>query len=347
MDWELILRYLEHRCSEIEAKRVEEWIRANESNQEMFETAKRIWSATEAQPHLWRTDAAWQKISTRLKEKEVAKILPLHKTAVKETVEHSHKNKYDWVFRYVAMIIVIIGISWMGVRLFYHSDHPAVVASIYQKVITTQRGQRKKLTLKDGTQIVLAPDSKLKIEKDYNQDERRVFLEGEAYFQVTYNKKHPFRVETAKSVAHDLGTVFNIKAYPKDDRVRVVVVEGKVGFQPKGDASDQKMTVLHGGNSLSYNNMNGSLTVSDINADRYVNWVNGVLDIDDQPFTNLTKDLERWYGVRIEVKDTAFNNKHITAEFKLNKSIDEILTALSVSMNLKIHKQAPNVYVIE
>ncbi len=347
MDWELIVRYLEHRCSEVEKKKVEEWIRASESNQEMFETAKRIWSATEAQPHLWRTDAAWQKISTRLKEKEVAKILPLHNTVQKETFEYSHKSRFSWVFRYVAMIIVIIGISWMGVQLFYSSDHPAVVASLYQKVITTQKGQRKKLTLKDGTQIVLAPDSRLKIEKDYNQNERRVYLEGEAYFQVTYNKEHPFRVETAKSIAHDLGTVFNIKAYPKDERVRIVVVEGKVGFQPKGNVSQKKMMVLKRGNSLSYNNISGKLAVSNIKIDRYVNWVNGVLDIDNQTFVGLTKDLERWYNVRIEVRDTAFNNKHITAEFKLNKSIDEILTALSVSMNFSIQKTAPNVYVIK
>src|SRR5205823_9940716 len=83
---------------------------------------------------------------------------------------------------------------------------------------------------RDGTQVTLAPQSRLRYPADYGAARRELYLDGEAYFQVTPDSQRPLRVHTAASVTEDLGTAFAIRAYADQVATEVVVAQGRVAL---------------------------------------------------------------------------------------------------------------------
>lgn len=257
------------------------------------------------------------------------------------------KKNYTWLK--VAAVFLLVSV---GVILFRNN---AVQTGQLKNLVTsysTSAAERKKITLPDGTVIVLNAKSTLRLNKDFNVNNRELTLVGEAYFDVTHNKDKPFKVLTADFDINVLGTIFNVKAYPDETTSEAVLIKGVIvmeGNRNKGNSitlkPSQKVTFYKILPQLpkkkqqtvaarypeitinSYTKKNDSTIVE-------MAWVQNRLEIQDQSFADLKKTLERWYNVEIVFTDKDIEKYHFTATFK-NETLTEVLYALQCAEHFK------------
>lgn len=181
-----------------------------------------------------------------------------------------------------------------------------------EEIVTAETGQGQSLhlTLADGTKVWLNADSKLLYPKRFVGDGRKVTLEGEGYFEVKHDVRHPFVVETAQMIATDLGTAFDMKAY-KGRSPQLALVSGSVAVQAKGDASQ---VVLKPNEMASLED--GKLSVCTVDTYPMVQWKNGLFYFHDAPLIDVMKDLGRWYHAKVvfENKECLQTQVHFVAE---------------------------------
>src|SRR5687767_1688106 len=212
-DWKAIDRYLAGDASPEEERAVREWIAADPSRSEVLQ---HIRAAHVGRPdEQWDVDSAWAKFSARPR-RTIPRSLP---------VSRWYRGAPA---RIAAALLLIVG-GYAAFRSLSpaHSD-PRDYA---RAELTAPNGQRVTATLGDGSRVVLNAGSRLRYSPDIERGSRDVYLEGEAYFEVTHDARRPFRVHANGGVAHDLGTRFTVRAYPEVTRIDVAVVEGKVSLR--------------------------------------------------------------------------------------------------------------------
>ncbi len=129
------------------------------------------------------------------------------------------------------MVVIALGI---GVAISSVWRRAAVASP--GRTYATAAGQRLSVTLVDGTQLTLAPASRVRVAADYGQGPaaRELELDGEAYVAVVHDTAHPFAVRTHGAVAWDVGTAFDVRAYPEDAGAKIAVAEGAVAVTVAG-----------------------------------------------------------------------------------------------------------------
>lgn len=158
----------------------------------------------------------------------------------------------------------------------------------------TAPGQRAEVLLRDGTRVRLAPASQLRVATDYGIGRRDVYLDGEAYFDVTHDERRPFTVFTANASAQDLGTQFSVRSYPGEGAVEVVVREGSVALSGVGplEAGDVGRLTAKGRTDVRRG----------VDADSALGWLDGRLVFHDAPLADVLRDVGRWYDVEVSAE---------------------------------------------
>ncbi len=223
--------------------------------------------------------------------------------------------------------------------------------------VSTAVGHRMVVRLRDGTQITLAPKSRLRYTADYGQAQRDVYLDGEAYFQVTLDTRHPFRVHTARSITEDLGTAFVVRAYVEQPTTEVVVAEGRVALW-RADTSqtsaalearpDARPGLVLAARDLGRLDADGGVTLRrGIDVARQLAWTSGVLAFDGAPLRDVVLTLGRWYNVdvHLESADSALGARRLTATFT-NESIDRVVERIALTLGLRVERGPGSVVVL-
>jgi len=195
-------------------------------------------------------------------------------------------------------------------------------------------GVRSQITLPDGTHVWLNGESTIRYSVPFNNNTRKVALEGEAFFKVTKNPEVPFIVSSTHATVSVLGTTFNYKAYP-GERTEVVLAEGKVRLNTNNKTAKQAGFMLSPGEHAVINENTGQVKIAKENIDKYIAWHSGRLVFDDSPLPEVVKKLERWYGIDVFVRDPQLLSSHITTTFE-NESLYEVLELLELASPLKI-----------
>ena len=166
--------------------------------------------------------------------------------------------------------------------------------------ISTPRGGTYQVALPDGTKVFLNADSKLEFANQTFNKDRRVKLTGEAYFIVVHQTKRPFRVESAGQTVEDIGTAFNINAYPDERVTRTTLVEGSASVNDVVLRPNQQST-LRG----------ESLKVEQVDAELAVAWKNNQFIFEKEDIRYIMRMISRWYNVEIvyhgELPSTTFS----------------------------------------
>ena len=206
-------------------------------------------------------------------------------------------------------------------------DTETSIEKLVYNTLKIPNGKRFELQLSDGTIVHLNSGTTLKYPVKFIAGEnRQVFLDGEAFFEVTKDKKHPFVVNADKLNVQVLGTHFNVSSYPEDEHTDVVLVEGSVGLYTANEKfNSDKNTVLKPGYKGSFNKNNSLINTKEVNTDLYTSWINGGLMFRDMNFNTICKKLERHYDVSIIIKNNKLANEKFNASFG-DKPIEKVLT---------------------
>ena len=212
-----------------------------------------------------------------------------------------------------------------GDKIVY--DNNSDLEKIAYNTIKIPYGKRFQLQLSDGTLVHLNSGTTLKYPVKFIAGEnRQVFLDGEAYFDVAKDKKHPFIVNADDLNVRVLGTHFNVSNYPEDALTDVVLVEGSVGmYNVREEFDANKNTVLKPGYKGSFNKQNNMIFTKPVITDIYTSWVNGGLTFRNMTFKNIITKLERRYNVTIVNKNEKLANEKFNASFK-EESIENVMS---------------------
>lgn len=206
-------------------------------------------------------------------------------------------------------------------------DNNADIEKLVYNTLNIPYGKRFQLHLSDGTVVHLNAGTTLKYPVKFiaGQD-RTVYLDGEAFFDVAKDRKHPFIVNADKLNVRVLGTHFNVSSYPEDSHADVVLVEGSVGMYTEGQIFDaSKNIVLEPGYKGSFNKAESNIQTKEVSTAIYTAWIKGELVFRNMAFKNICKKLERHYNIVIENHNTSLEGERFNASFK-NEPVANVLS---------------------
>lgn len=211
----------------------------------------------------------------------------------------------------------------------------------------TTAAQRLVVRLQDGTQVTIAPKSRVRYTTDYGTARRDLYLDGEAYFQVAPDSQRPLRVHTAASVTEDLGTAFVVRAYADQVATEVVVAEGRVALSRADTTAAPRAAalVLEARDLGTLDRMGAAAVRRGVDVGHYLAWTRGVLAFDGTPLGDVVRTLGRWYNVEIRLADSALAARRLTATFR-NESIDQVLKRIGFTVGLRVERTAGSVFLL-
>jgi len=191
-------------------------------------------------------------------------------------------------------------------------------------------GKKFEVQLSDGTIVHLNSGTSLKYPVQFLRNKsREVYLTGEAYFEVSKDKAHPFTVNTQEVNVEVLGTKFNLDSYSDNVQTDVVLVEGKVSLY-KNQKTNQNQTYLKPGYKGSNEKGQTQFKTEQVNTDYYTAWVKGGLVFKNASFDAIIKKLERQYNVTFINKNKTLGKEIFNARFD-NEPIEVVLKYFSDS----------------
>lgn len=259
--------------------------------------------------------------------------------------------------RYAAVFILAFA---LGVTSYYVMN-PVFSNSCATQTIEMPYGSKSKVTLPDGTCVWLNSGSRLSYQESFGRSDRNVSLDGEAYFEVTKDKRSPFSVYSGKIKIKVLGTKFNFKSYADDENARVTLVEGSLNV---ASINNELNTVLLVPNQQAViNRGKNSVEVKNVDAKSYALWTHSKQEIleaipshvtgkttaaiciptltlrnmlffDEEPLSQIARDLERAFNVKIEIKDPRLQSERFYGDFRNEETITEILDIMAANNNL-------------
>lgn len=188
--------------------------------------------------------------------------------------------------------------------------------------ITTPRGGQYSVVLPDGSKVWLNAASMLSYPVNFAASERRVTLQGEAYFEVAKNAKRSFKVITAQQTVEVLGTHFNIDGYNDNAMVRTTLLEGSV----KVVTAPGTTLMLKPGEQARLNSQTGTLLKSNVNEEDAIAWKNGYFIFNDTWLTDVLLQLSRWYDVQIDL--ATIPRIRYSGTIPRNESLSKVLDML-------------------
>ncbi|MBS0028947.1 FecR family protein [Chitinophaga sp. 22321] len=212
--------------------------------------------------------------------------------------------------------------------LLYNNENANPTTNVVYNTLHTPYGGQYRVTLQDGTNVWLNAGSSLRYPTSFPENERRVTLTGEAYFEVAKNEAKPFYV-TVNSAAGTplsvkvLGTHFNINAYPDEQQQVVTLLEGavKVGY-------GQANALLVPGNEAILNK--GRINIKNGDTEAATAWKNGYFLFDNEKIESIMKQISRWYDVEITYQGNV-SGKAIGGSLSRSKDVADVLNMLELT----------------
>ncbi len=190
--------------------------------------------------------------------------------------------------------------------------------------LATPLGGIYQITLPDGTKVWLNAGSSLKYPMSFAKNERRVRLEGEAFFEVTKDSARPFKVLSKGQEIEVLGTAFNVNAYPDNTAIKTTLVKGKVKLSNNNRYSEA-IYLLPGQQSTNTNN--GKIQLANVDTAPFTAWKEGLFYFDETPLSDALQQIGRWYNVEVKYKGEV-PQTHFYGRIKRSKPLREVLDVL-------------------
>jgi len=338
---------------------MESWITADPQRQKKVQALHKVWNESGHPSRPLNVDEAWKTLSGNMDEldqirtRELQQVLSggqpqrqyeYRKTGTNKSRDYqdTHQKFRRWMKTAAAAVLLVAG-------LLAYQQYEATLAEIEEigsRELVAQNGERATYVLNDGSRIILHAGSRIEVPLRFNANNRELFLEGEAYFEVTRDASKPFIVHTNKGYTRVLGTKFIVQAWADTgSNMEVIVEEGKVAL-----GSGQNIQQSNAGEAIITKNQKGILSdanglevIQNIDMDWYMGWTKGQLKFDNRPLSEIIPKLERWYAIDIQTENKRIGTKKLTAEIDYSQPMEEVLQGIALSIDLEYEKTGQTV----
>lgn len=297
----LIFKELTGDISKEESSELLQWINFDINNKKEYENYVSTWKLTDNEvftDEIQRIDInyEWEKILKNIEIQADAKIRKL--------------NKPKLLFLRIAAILIIL-LTVGGLSFYAISNKTTKIVS--ENIIVEQE-------LEDGTIITLNKNSEIKYNSKFNDKERKLKLEGDAYFIVNHNSNKPFIVETNTTFIEVVGTEFYINS--NENTSEVFVKSGVVAVYCNENKSDS--VHIHKGQKIKVNNEILINNIEQVENQNFISWKTKVIDFENNTFGEVVVILENTYDVKFIISDKEILNCKISGKFD-NQSLESVL----------------------
>lgn len=234
------------------------------------------------------------------------------------------KKSFSLFLRRVSGYAAAILLSVLSTYLIMKNSLTSQNDQATYEEFSTPAGQRAMLKLYDGTVVWLNACSTLRYPNNFADDERKVQLEGEAYFEVQKNKEVPFIVETQKADIKVIGTKFNVFAYPGQEEFHTSLLDGSVKVYGK---NDEKNALMLKPQEYAYFTETG-LAKKHFDNHEFLLWKEGIYAFYDLPFFEIAKKLELYYDVTFIIHNASLKTFKYTGKFRQRDGVESVLRTL-------------------
>jgi transmembrane sensor len=330
-DWSLLARYVAGQVTEGQRRRVRAWAKADPANAALLADIERVWRIS-AQTRQWDAERALMAI----KQRRSAHTRSLASVWAGVRVAPGRRQAVWRCAAIVPAAAAALGIVLI-VESLRHNPKPAA-----GREYSTAAGERATIKLSDGTEVVLAPASRIRVSGAYEGARRDVWLDGEATFTVVHNARRPFVVDAGQAIVEDVGTRFDVRAYADEGTqgslgsVRVAVVEGAVAV--RGTRPAAPATTVRSGEVTTVDARGNVQAVRTGNTRVYLTWTEGHLAFQNEPMRAVAAEISRWYGVSRSLGDSALGRRRITTSFT-TEPVADVLRALADALDADIERR--------
>lgn len=251
--------------------------------------------------------------------------------------DQSNKIFFRRIFWYRLSLVAASVALFMVVSGLLYTLHVAKIPDMI--IACNNTSSIKCIFLPDGTVVKLNNQSKLTYPEEFDNNKREVFLDGEAYFNVAHDKKHPFIVRTGELDIRVLGTKFTVNASSMISQITATLIEGSI------DVSNKKEHVLmKPGQQMIYDVDKSKILLSNLeNANREIRWIDNVWVLTNTPLLDVCQRLERKFNVKFVITSPHLIDKSFTGEFYTNESLESILETMKVSASFSYERNGNRV----
>ncbi|WP_298647002.1 FecR family protein [uncultured Proteiniphilum sp.] len=298
MNRDLLYRFFKGNTSFEEEKQIRQWMGASEANKITFMQERKIYDALLltspdiSKPNRKEQTISWHGIGT------VAAVL----------------------------LLLIVSILYMR-TLIYESNTPEEY-----NTLVVPAGQRIHLILADNTDIWLNANSTFRYPSEFSKKNRTVYLDGEAFFDVSKDDKKPFVVKTAPGDIKVTGTSFNVEAYSKQGGFEASLFEGSVEIY----RDEAKLASLRP-NEIGVMTDN-QITITPISdTDKYL-WRKGLIAFSDKKLEEILLTFEKYFAVEIQINTEQLPQHTYTGKFRQSDGVDYALRVLQKSIRFSYER---------
>ncbi len=316
----------QHLARDVTAARMEKAPNYPIEIERILKRASRVYpDPSEAGPS--RTDAMWDRLAARIDTQSNAAV---------PFAAKPQQAKKSWLVATRSLLATGLAIV-IGLAMYQWGEgnasrvFPRQANTTHE--ITTRTGQQEKVRLPDGSMVVLAPGSTLRYASNFGTAVRSVYLTGEALFTVINDHSMPFIVQTENASVRVLGTTFVVRKYASDSTARVVVAQGKVAVATQVLTNGDAATITQSGTVHVMHGMDLSSALA---------WTTGTLVFEGVAFKHMIPELERWYGVRISVKDSTLLDRPLTMTF-LTDAPDDAFQSIAALLHVTMTRNRSDV----
>ena len=322
---EIFERYVRGSATDDEIKRLSHWIRNNQEISSWLE-----------QQILAASPSIDSEVQMRMLENIKVELKAANKK-IKPIKHHSGTGFNIKRLIRVAAMLILPAITAAAMYL-YMSKNDIVGTPL---IVAVERGQKANVTLPDGSKAWLNSQSKLTYSTDYNVENRKLQLDGEAYFEVAHNPDKPFIVESNDIEIVALGTAFGVKAYNEDNIISSILMQGKIRVTTPDGAS-----ILMPNDRIIYDKSTRKRSQSKVaNATDFTGWMHNELRFENESLEEIAKNIQRIYNIEIIFACNNIKNQRYTGTVN-NNSLESVLNIITLTspVSFQINKQQVTLY---
>lgn len=241
------------------------------------------------------------------------------------------------MYRYVAVVLLTLCSSF-AFNYFLEKSEPLAMHKI-----TVPAGQRINIDLPDGSNVWLNANTTIEFPLSFTKENRIIYLDGEAFFDVKRNEKHPFVVHTDRYNVKVLGTKFNVDAYSDSENFETTLINGKVSLTAHSNTNKEIILMPNQKAIL----QDGKLNIENIDDFTQYRWIEGLICFKRAEFKSIMKKFEKYYEVKIIINNKKVSQHIFTGKFRQADGIEYALRVLQKDISFKFRRDLnkPIIYI--